>query len=135
MPWPLRFNTKIISLTSWKLHLICWLYWCGQNIRISWWVCIFVSNHVISTFLIYTCTYPIFCNLFYYSLKAIPLSPQLHLSFYWKSFETRIGICYKTVRFSDDIALLGNSDDNLQNVLYQTNMILKDKCGMTINKE
>ena len=44
-------------------------------------------------------------------------------------------MCYKTIGFAYDIALLGNIEQELQNKLHKINTILKDECGMTVNKE
>lgn len=37
----------------------------------------------------------------------------------------------KTIRFTGDIALLGNNAGELQKALHQTHKILKDKCDTT----
>ena len=42
------------------------------------------------------------------------------------------GEYYKTNRFADDIALLGNSEEGLQNTRHQMNRTLKDKCVVTV---
>ena len=43
--------------------------------------------------------------------------------------------CYNTIRFADNIALLGNNEEELQNTLHHMNKTLKYKSHMTINKE
>ena len=43
-------------------------------------------------------------------------------------------VCYKTIRFADDIALLGNNEEELLNALHQINTDLKNKRHMMINK-
>ena len=45
------------------------------------------------------------------------------------------GVHYKTIRFADDIPLLGNNGEELQNAFHQMNKILKHMCDMPINKE
>ena len=44
------------------------------------------------------------------------------------------GKCCEITRSADDIALLGNNEEELQNSLHQMNKIPKDKCDMTVNK-
>ena len=44
-------------------------------------------------------------------------------------------MCYKTIHFADDIALLGNNEEELENAPHQMNTILKDKCDMMLNRE
>ena len=45
------------------------------------------------------------------------------------------GIYCKTTHFTDGIALLGNNEEELQNVVYKMNTILKNICKMMVNKE
>ena len=43
-------------------------------------------------------------------------------------------IRYKNISFLDNIALLGNNEEEVQNALHKI-LILKDKWDMTLNKE